>query len=111
MDAVSFLMFAIPFIVSLCFSFGALFSNPTKDDPTNLAGIFFSLGAWLFWWVFGLIWAGSATMEMYVSVAWAWYGFGLAFMLILFYRVFQALQTSVLAPSERLSIRENTQEE
>lgn len=114
MDGVSLVMFIIPIVMALAFSFASIFGEPSESDPANLAGFLSSVIAMLCWFISALTWVGLATMEVLMWVGWLWFGLFWVFLPIAFWRGFQMLKASVsMKPNKQhpLEIRERESEE
>jgi hypothetical protein len=114
MDGVSLVMFIIPIVMALAFSFASIFGEPSDTDPVNLAGFLSSVIATICWFISALTWVGFATMEVLMWVGWLWFGLFWVFLPITLVRGFQMLKASVsLKPNKMhpLELREREQEE
>lgn len=104
MDATTLVMFMIPIIMALAFSFAGLFSEPSETDPVNFASFSSSLIAMICWLISAFIWPMLATMEAMVWIGWLWFGLFFVFAGITLWRGFNILRISVLKSKSEVSL-------
>lgn len=111
MDAMSLVMFIIPIVCAIAFTFASIFSETTPDDPSNSTGFICSMIATFCWMITSLTWVGLATMEVFQSIGWLWWGLFLFFSVYTVIRGLGMLGISVRPPKEQLVLRERDEDE
>jgi hypothetical protein len=114
MDAISLVMFCIPFLLGAVCSILSLLNfleSDNRNDPANFVGIFFSGLAMVCWWLFALLWPAVATSAMYYAVAYLWMGLGFTFAAITFVQCFLVIRAAInVRKQPTLGIRESREE-
>jgi cytochrome c biogenesis protein CcdA len=82
-DSISLVMFVTPLMVGIIFTM--LSYMALKEKKADVGGLMSSLIASIAWFIFGLTWAGVATSDMFLSVAYLWEIFGVIFAIITVY--------------------------
>ena len=115
MTSTDTIMFVLPLMFAFVFSILALAPRgkaAKSSDPANYTGIFYAALAMALWWVSGIIWPAVATSDMFIPLAWLWFGIGFIFLAVVFAYVFLVVKAAVAAkrPGE-LTVRENNDSE
>ena len=76
-------MFIVPLLVAIIFTM--LSYTELKSEKADVGGVFAMMVASVTWFIFGLTWPAVATSDMFQSVAYLWYAFGIIFAVLAVY--------------------------
>lgn len=80
MELETLIIFATSFIFSLLCLVDLKHAIDHKTAPA--LGLITGLFSTALWFIFGYLWIGSASLEMYVALGWLWIVFGFSFLVI-----------------------------
>jgi len=104
----------LPIMFAFCFSILALAprgKSAKASDPVNYTGILYAGLAMVLWWISGSIWPVLATTEMFVPLAWLWFGLGFIFLAVFFTFNILVIRAAIHAKQPgQLEIRERDEE-
>jgi hypothetical protein len=83
LSSLDLVMFVVPLMIAIIFTM--LSYMALKEKKADVGGLMSSLIASIAWFIFGLTWAGVATSDMFLSVAYLWEIFGVIFAIITLY--------------------------
>jgi hypothetical protein len=85
LDSITLVQFIVPLLVAIIFTMIAITGMGVKKKQHSLVDLMSCLIASISWFFFGLVWPAVTTTDMFLSIAFLWFGFGVIFAVFTFY--------------------------